>query len=90
MSSMSSVIIFIIFILLLSLCCNLCRCWVECMCRWADWWYELKQEEEYRQTQIVPSDIFIRPESEKEKYIVVMNPQGHPISLGLSKEYSNV
>ena len=58
------------------------------MCRWADWWYERKLEEEYRLTQVVPKNVHIEPE--KQKYIVVMNPQGHPISLGLSKEYSNV
>jgi len=70
------------------------------MCNWADYWYELKLEERHRrrtQIQISPREVmpvFIPPPTTKiipaEKYIVVVNPQGHPISLGLPKEYSNV
>ena len=92
-----NVIYFIIFILSIAVCCQIFRCLCECMCRWADYWYDLKQEEEYRQTQIVPSPppvYMLRKPLTKvvpaHKYIVVMNPQGHPISLGLPKEYSNV
>jgi len=88
MSSTVSVISFLIFIVGVSLCCNLGWLCVECMCRWADWWYLQKLEEEYRLTQIVPTNVHIEPE--KQEYIVVMNPPTHPISLGLSKEYSNV
>ena len=77
MSSMVSVLAFLIFLLGISLCCNLCRCFIECMCRWADWWYEMKLEEEYRLTQIVPKNVHIEPE--KHEYIIVMNPQPHPL-----------
>lgn len=81
-SSMVSVVWFLIFILGIALCCQGFGCLLECLCRWADYWYE-KEREPFRQTQIVPCGIV-------KKYIVVVNPQGHPMSLGLPKEYSNV
>ena len=88
--AVSSVIFFLLFLLGVALCCHLFRCFVECLCRWADYWYEKEQEEAFRQTQVVPRDIFIKPVPPVKKYIVVVNPQGHPMSLGLPKEYSNV
>jgi hypothetical protein len=102
MNSISSVFYFFLFIFSIVACCNICKCFCNCMCNWADYWYELKLEERHRQTQISPRQIsprevtpvFIPPSPNKiipaDKYIVVMNPQGHPISLGLPKEYSNV
>ena len=98
-SSLTMVIVnliyFLIYIISLAACFTICGWFCECMCRWADYWHELKLEEEYRQTQIVPRRTLLPPQKSTKivpvhEYIVVMNPQPHPISLGLPKEYSNV
>ena len=85
-----NVFYFIIFILSIAACCQIVQGLCECMCRWTDYWYALKSRRLARQTQIVPMVQIMPPNPTLKKYIVFVNPHGHPISLGLPKEYSNV
>ena len=86
MSSIYNVIWFLLVLFAIAGCCNCTNCIMELSLRTIDMYYE----RQLRLTRIVPRNIDIVNRIPPEKYTVIINPPGYPISVGLTEEYSNV